>query len=212
MTVDLSADYLIFDGTEAASLTQAGTGDVASIADALRRSVTATEAAASAGKYTSSDVRWHLPAVQCSFAPKPADYIVAGAETFRVLAVELATLRTRYACTCRLLAIENRLQDFVSVELGVATSSPMGTPQYRWERTYVNEAAAVFEASEDEQLRPAGDKLQPTHVVYFSRAIEIDARYRIVHDGTIYRVIGARDAQAIDAFFAVDVRKQEVNS
>ncbi|MGA2031671.1 MAG: hypothetical protein ABSG68_05405, partial [Thermoguttaceae bacterium] len=79
MNPDLSLDLAqAADGRETVVLFpgEADADAAASVVlHALRRAVTTREAAASGGRYTTSDVTWHLPAAELSAPPQLADII-----------------------------------------------------------------------------------------------------------------------------------------
>ena len=71
------------DGLEAVTLRRRGStpgGPGTTIAHALRRSVSVREAAASAGRYTASNVSWHLPVAELDESPRLGDLIGGGEE------------------------------------------------------------------------------------------------------------------------------------
>jgi len=82
MSFDPSSDFAeVVDGVESVTLnrrgsTPGGTGEA--VQNALRRAVTVAEAAHSGGRFTASDVTWHLPCSELSNRPRLGDVITDG--------------------------------------------------------------------------------------------------------------------------------------
>lgn len=114
MALDISNDYLIFDGSEAITFVSVGTttvdddGSVAesgntstAVASALRREVSLREVQESGGRYQVGDVWWTIPQVLLVASPKAGDRITAGSETWHVVEVRDSTLTSRWRTLCR---------------------------------------------------------------------------------------------------------------
>lgn len=114
MDLDLADDYLILDGLEpvtvrtfsARSLNDAGTisatsTDVA-VASALRRQMDLREIDQSGGKLRLGDIVWEVPVTLHPNQINEGDLVIAGTETWAVMRVDLATLRTRWRLVARL--------------------------------------------------------------------------------------------------------------
>ena len=77
--LDPRTDFFdVVDGLEAVTLLRTGSSNPCMIPHALRRAITVAEAAASDGRYTNTDVRWHLPAAECLASPRLGDLIADG--------------------------------------------------------------------------------------------------------------------------------------
>ena len=100
--LDLSDDYLIFDGEQTVYVTfKRAAGDTTDRVDgALRRAVRIKE---SGGEWmlSSSEVFWTLGAKELSQAPKEGDVIAedeSGGTAWTIADVEFASLESRYRC------------------------------------------------------------------------------------------------------------------
>jgi hypothetical protein len=106
----------ITDGLQAVTLDRRNAANT-SVTNALQRAVGTSEAAASNGKYTAEDVRWHLPIAECATRPDPGDRILdGGGDYWTVLAVREATLSRRWACICRNVEVVNHLDTTLTIE------------------------------------------------------------------------------------------------
>src|ERR1700722_9293913 len=100
---DPQSDFAqVTDALEPVTLRRAdGSGSIA-LASALRRAITTREAAASDGKYTTSDVHWHLAAAELPVPPRLGDQIIdATGEAWTILETQLATCGSRWKGTAR---------------------------------------------------------------------------------------------------------------
>jgi hypothetical protein len=137
LNLDPSGDFpQAADATEAVTLRRRGTspgspGTV--VPHALRRAVTTREAAQSHGRYTASDVTWHLPTGELPESPRLGDVIADGeGRRWTVLEVQLATLGTRWRCTARDLAIVYALDDTVTVLKASYAKGEGGAAEATW--------------------------------------------------------------------------------
>ena len=92
----------VTDGLTPVTVTRPGSSTATDVAHALRRSVRTREAEESEGRYTASDVAWHLPAAELTAAPRPGDVIVDGdGQRWTVLDVQEARLAGTWRCVAR---------------------------------------------------------------------------------------------------------------
>src|SRR5262245_51213861 len=103
---DPQADFLeAADALEAVTLTTVSGATIA-VSSALRLRVSEREAAASGGRFTRRDVRWHLPASQVAAAPQVGATITDGdGRTWTIQQVDHDTRSSRWRCWCRLLQL-----------------------------------------------------------------------------------------------------------
>src|SRR5437016_14482984 len=103
---DPRGDFLdAADGLEAVTYA-ALNGATTSVSGALRRRITEQEAAASGGRYTRRDVRWHLPAAQLASPPQVGATIAdSQGQTWTILQVDHDPRSSRWRCWCRLLGL-----------------------------------------------------------------------------------------------------------
>jgi head-tail adaptor len=196
----------VADFQRAATLLRPGTSDAWPLVHARRAAVRASEVRASGGRYAESDAVWHLDAAELNGEPTPGDVIVeTGEGRWTVLAAQ-RTATGRWRCVCRDLAVAHGLDDYVDIETAVYTKDSAGAETATWHpwRTgvpaRVQPVRSTVVASHDR--RAAAAEL----VVYVAERLDIDHTHRIrTPDGAIYRVVGCRKAQWIDALMEIDV-------
>ncbi len=108
LVFDPAVDHEVFDGTETVTFRSVVNGAVASaisVAAALRRVLgkRAAQLTALGLALEPQDLVWHLPNTNLAgVAPKPGDEILdSTGAVFHVLAIDRATLGTRWACVTR---------------------------------------------------------------------------------------------------------------
>ena len=124
----------IADQLEAVTLRRADGSAFATIGAALRRAVTTREAAASDGRYTASDVRWHLPAAELAAPPIwEIGSSTPAAGCWTILETRLQTCGSRWECVTRNLALAGGLTSFVTIlrEVAVERSEWSGRADIR---------------------------------------------------------------------------------
>ena len=208
MALDLATaiadDPDIFDGLEAASLTHRLTGNVSS-GNVLFRAIDAAEAAASDGRYTMDDVRVHFKLSDVSETPKPADTVTdAGGQVWTVLAVQKATIGTRWRLICRILDVANETDTLISIEQAGWAKSAGGAQVATWSPWQTDVRAKIQRLDsmegEEDNLRQVRDQF----VVFCEVQNLVGASHRIVGaDGTIYRIKGYRKADQIGALYEI---------
>lgn len=106
MSIDLEGDLSVVDGTESVTylqITPAGQNSL-DVSTALRRALSQSEAAlAPPGiALASDDLVWHIPtAALADVVPQNGDQVLAGGETWVVLASQKSTLGSRWRLYCR---------------------------------------------------------------------------------------------------------------
>jgi hypothetical protein len=194
------------DFQRAVTFLRPGTSDTCALVHARRAAVRASEVRSSGGRYAEDDVVWHLDAAELDGEPRPGDAIVeAGAARWTVLAAQ-QTATGRWRCVCRDLAIAHGLDDYVDIEMAVYAKDSAGAEVAAWHpwRTGVpariQPVRSTTAASHDR--RAAAAEL----VVYVAERLDLDHTHRVrTPDGAIYRVVGCRKAERIDALTEVDV-------
>lgn len=212
MTVSLNmqTDFaMVTDRLEPVTLVRRGGGSTP-VAAALRRVVTTREAAASDGKYTSADVRWHLAAGELAEPPWLGDRIVDGAgESWTILETRLATCGSRFECTSRNLAIAAGLDTLITIRREVVVKGSSGAAERTWEDYRVGVRAKIQEqaaARSEEHGRQSG---VVTAKVYVAEQIAIDGGSQIVAaDGTTYEVTGCEAMDEIGSLFVIDAERK----
>ena len=220
MTIDFDPtdDFAdVVDATESVTLKRRGTSSATAIAAALRRAVDTHQASArnlyntwkkpaSAGHLTACDVIWHLPKEQLSEAPRLGDLIVdADNARWTILDVRLATLKTRWQCFARNLAVVHGLDDTLTILKATYTKGSGGAAEPAWNvwRTGVRARIQPAKAAVDveNQTRRSTRRFQ----IFVEEDVALDHNHRIQGpDGTVYRIRGTTGAQRIDEVQNVD--------
>lgn len=211
MTLSLSADYLIFDGLEAVTLTDPANGDTLSVASALRREVKASEAGVSNGRYTQHDVKWEIPVTLATTAPRMGGSITDGDGTiWKILAVDKATLGTRYRCWCRQLQIPADLSQTVDIELGTPLPSTTGMYSFRWETVYSSLAARIQPIEQTDTREGERRILEQSFRVYLGQDVIVDARHRVYEPltGRRFRVLRVVNRESLTELPHLEVQLQ----
>jgi hypothetical protein len=195
------------DGLTPVTVTRPGGSTSNEVTHALRRPIRTREAERSGGRYTASDVTWHLPASELSFAPRPGDVIVdAEGQRWTVLDVTQTTLGARWRCVSRNLAIVHGLDEYVDVEKATYAKGVGGADEPTWHtwktglRAKIQPARILVRHGHQRRVTAAGFK------VFLLEDVALDHTCRIKgSDGTRYRVVGCRKADRIDALAEIDV-------
>jgi hypothetical protein len=208
--LDAQTDFAtIADGLEPVTLVRRD-GRSTPLAGALRRAVTIREAAASDGRYTAADVRWHLAASELDAPPQLGDRIVDGeGEQWTILHMRLATCGSRFECIARNLAIAAGLDTMVTIRLERITKGPSGAAERYWDdyrrgvRAKIQEQAAARSAQHGRQSGVVTAK------IYVAEQIEVDNSFQIVaYDGTTYEVIGFESPDEIGKLFVITAERR----
>ena len=173
---------------------------------ALRRAVTTREATESNGRYTASDVRWHLPATELPTAPGLGDRIVdATGESWTILETRQATCSSRWECLARNLAIVGGLNAYVTILREVAAKGRSGAV----EPMLVALTSAVRARVQELSSRRAEEHGRQSGVIeariYLAEPIVVDGACRVqTADGTLYEVTGYEHAESIGSLFTIN--------
>ena len=136
LSFDPSSDLTAADGIQNVTLMRRGAAagsSGTSVTGALLRAVTTREAARSNGKCTASDVVCHLPGGELGDGPRLGDVIVdADGRRWTILDAALCTLKTRWRCTARNLAVVYVLDDTVTILKASFTKSDGGAAEATW--------------------------------------------------------------------------------
>lgn len=209
-TFDPSTDLAqVADGTQQVTLLRRGGGPQGEIeiAHALARAITQREAASSDGRYTRSDVAWHLPVAELIEGPHPGDLVCERAgRRWTILEVQLVALRTRWRCIARNLAIAHRLDQAVTVLEAVYRKQPCGTAEPVWRAWRTGIPARIQPLRAEVVLGGQARRTVHRYQVYLADLVPLDQRHRILaSDGTVYRVLSWSAAERIDQLPAAEV-------
>lgn len=210
MTLELATqiadDLLIVDGQETVTLLSPAGAVVTVSEHALRRAITTREAETSQGQYRRGDVRWHLPASDLTSAPELGARMrdEAGIE-WTVLEVEHATLATRWRLTTRRLALDDALDERVTIQTATTTLGLHGEPHWTWNDMATDMPARVQPRAEEARIEHWGRTWRATHVAYLATAIDLSVPTRLLRGDEVFHVLRVRSAERIDALVEVDL-------
>ena len=206
---DPSTDFIhSADGLETATLRRRSTpgalGTV--ITHALRRSVTTREAAASGGRYTASDVTWHLPVAELAEAPRLGDVLCdAAGRHWTVLDVAQTTLGSRWQCTSRSLAVVYGLDDTITILQATYLKSSDGAMEPTWRPWKTGVRARIQPVSTRTDPRQQSRQTSSRHQIFVEESLSLNHTHRILGpEGTVYKVLGATAAQRIGELQTID--------
>lgn len=203
--LDVSGDFVdVVDGLAPVTLVDR-CGRETAIAKSLRRAITQREAAASDGRYATSDVVFHLPLSSTS-QPELGSQIVDDLDEWTVLEVARETLSARWRCVTRDLAVTTGLDTLVDVEVAEYTKSEGGAHTPTWSSVAKRIRAKVYTSAATREVEHKSVQLPPAVTVTLHRAMPLTTRHRIIAaDGTPYRVLGWESPKAIDQLMVATV-------
>jgi head-tail adaptor len=206
LAFDPSADFVaVADGLEAVTLERRGS-DSDSIANALKREIATREAAASDGKYTASDTRFHFPVSAVTSAPRLGDVIVdSTGERHTVIEVQSATLAKRYKCVTRSMAIVYGLDDAVTIERATYAKGTQGAVTRTWADWRIVRARIQPDAATAETTAGAYQATK-RYKIYMAEDLELTEAHRFrAADGTLYKFAGFTGAESVGDILTVEV-------
>ena len=193
------------DGLEAVTIKYPGTAGTTSVTHAKRRQVSTREAAASGGRYTTSDVSWHLPQTEATTRPKLGSKIVDSDSVYwTVLSVDDATRSTRWRCVSRALAIVAGLDTYVTVQRARYSKGQSGAAQPTWKEFAAGVKARIQPEGGDATVLAGAKIFDRRFRITLETEVAVDQACRIIgSDGAIYNVKSTQNPQAIDELFVV---------
>lgn len=208
LSTDMAGDYAYLDGLEAVTLIKPGSTASTSVASALRRAVSVREAAASGGRYTTSDLVWHLPQSLVTTQPALGDKVRDAASVdYTILEVHKETLGTRWKCITRDLAVAHRLDTLVTIERGDTVKGVGGAAEPVWDVWLAGVRARIQPIEGRTEVENQQRIDRATHTVFVDAAdFRPDHRSRVKDEsGAVYAVIGYRQPAAIGRLLELDV-------
>jgi len=209
LATDIADDLLEMDGVEQITLTRR-VGNPQSAIEALRRKISNREMAISDGRYSSSDVRFHVRVndFELTAAPVIGDTITdSDGEVWTILAVSKATLDTRYACHCRNLAIQEDVSTLVEVQVATYSKGSYGEQIATWSTVNGMDSVRgkIQLVSGDRNVDDDRLSQSERYRIYFLTEWSATPSHRIIgDDGKKYRVLGINNPEDITQLFSVD--------
>ncbi len=205
-SLDLSGDFgAVADRLEPVELRRRDGSPPTRLASALRRAVSTREAAASDGKYTAADARWHLSGQELAAAPLVGDQIVDGrGAKWTILKTRLATCGSRWECIARDLEIAAGLNDSISIRREIVRQDRSGAAERTWQDERINVRARIQELTSERALEHGRQSGVVTARIYLAEQILVDGGYQIAaSDGRIFEVVGFEAPDAIGSLFTI---------
>jgi hypothetical protein len=209
ISLDLDHDLLQADGVESVTLFRRGapTDAEGATIPALRRVVSTREAAASAGRYTTSDVNWHVPSRALEEAPRLGDILRdAAGRRWTVLETAAIVLGSRWRCATRSLAIVFGLDEQIAVLKATYAQQSDGIAEPQW-RPWKSGLRA--------RIQPVTTTVTSEHLarqtiarcqVFLEENLALDETHRIqAADGAVYKILAVNGAERIDQLQVLDV-------
>ena len=203
LAFDPSDDLVrVADGLETVTLRRRGSspgGPGERIARALRRSVTTREAAASDGRYTTSNVVWRLPAADLPQPPRPGNVIAGGdRRQWTVLETQRAGLNAGWRCAARSLALVYGLDDAVSILQATYAKGPGGAAEPTWIPWRTGVRARIQPVQSQPENRHESRQTTAKFLIFVEEELALDPTHRIEGpDGAIYKVLAVRGAERL---------------
>ena len=203
MDFDPSADFAqVADGSESVTVYRRGAtpgSPGVAVAHALRRAVTAREAARSNGRYTASDVTWHLPCAELGDAPGLGDVIAdSQGRRWTILDVQLATQQTRWRCTAREPAIAYGLDDTITILKAAYHKGAGGAAQASWQPWKTGVRARIQPVATEIATAHAARQATTKYRIFVAEDVALDHTHRIQGpDGTLYRITRISGAEQL---------------
>jgi len=200
----------IADGLGPVTLTRPGGSLTVEIEHALCRALRRAEADESGGRYTTTDVVWHLSAAELPEPPRVGDVLVdAQHERWTLLSVRRVTLGGRWQCVGRNLAVAMGLDDYINLEKATVSKTDAGAEQRAWQPWRSGLRARIQRDTTKLQTDTEQQVLVERYRVYLLDDVEVDATCRVrTGDGTTYRILGSRRAERLGELMYLEVEHE----
>ncbi len=207
---DPTTDFpAVADGLHPVTLIRPGTGFSLEVPVALRRAVLRRDTLDSDGRYTASDMVWHLPAGALPEPPRAGEVLVdENGDSWTILGVRPATFSGRWHCVCRNLVAAHGLNETVDIQKALITKTDAGAEQFSWQPWLTGLAARV---QPDGTTLKASDERTETvdrFRIYLLDDIQVDATCRAVaSDGTTYRILASHRRGRLDELMYLEAER-----
>jgi head-tail adaptor len=205
---DPSTDFPdVVDQLEAVTVRDVSASTNTPVASALRRAVTTREAEASEGKYTESDVVWHLPASLLASPPAVGDTITdASANVWTILEVQQAAADSRWRCVARVVAIDGGFNETIDIQAATWNKGAAGAASPSWSDVQTGLSARIQPHRMDIGGEHGRRTVRTTHRIYVNQQVSVNENHRIKDDGGgVYLVVASEKSDRIDALMVIHV-------
>ena len=212
LSLHLSSDLSsVTDGLEAVTYRRRGerSGSAGTAVEhALRRAVTMQEASASDGRYTTSDVVWHLSSAELPQSPRLGDMVCdAAGQRWTILSAVCTMLGSRWKCVTRSLAIVFGLDDTISVLKAVPAPGGGGGDR-TWRPWKTGVRARIQPAATTVSVVGGVSQTTRRFQIFLAEPLGLDATHRILAaDGGVYAILGETAAGRIGELAVVEAEK-----
>lgn len=169
------------------------------VQNSLRRAIRSKEAAASGGKYTTSDVMFHLDRAEIDERPLFGRSIMDEDGCWTILGVDLETLANRWKCTCRQLKIE--CPCMVSIQRASFAKSQSGAMEPTWTTIAEDVPAKIEIESTEIEADRSNRTLRQNAFVYFAQDQGLQPADRIIDGQVTLKVISWDGIDSIEQLF-----------
>lgn len=203
--LNLTDDYQIWANDFSQTVTHTSVRDsgnlTAQVTHALRRQISSKEAAISNGVYTTADVIFSLATVLTPNTPKPRDLLTDNDNVvWTVLAVDKATINSRWRLTCRALGIAADLQDVIDIETPAMLPNAQGVEVAQWVPRLRQIAARIQPVTGEETTERDLIGTKVKYEIFVGQGVTVSTRERVLwHARNKYLdIVGYRQPQRID--------------
>lgn len=215
---DIMNVYLLFDGRISVKVTRRGVASYKRLNDCVQRAIGITEQARSQGAYKAGDVLLSIPVAVCDgWSPQMGDVVTMSdvddlmTTDYVIMAFDIVTLRTRYRCQLRSLAVAGYFATTVAiyVDKGNRTDG-MGAPVVNLEQIETGRAARVEPTNNVERIQNSRRMFIPDVDIVLSTVpgemIDLGPQHWIedLTTGQRYRVMSIADQQSLGNFTIVN--------
>ena len=178
---------------------------------ALRRVIDVREAKQSAGKYTTSDVAFHLNAAELDSALVIGTTITDTDGDWTILAIAHQTFGHRYRCVCRQLFIDSA--NTVDIQVASYTKSSTGALEPTWSTESTGVVAVVHYDQQSVNVEYDARYSVKTAKVYFTTNQNLTPNHRIIApDGSVLKVLSWNNFDNIAQYFTATCRDSGLGS
>lgn len=176
-----------------------------SVREAKYRRLSASEMAASFGRYRGTDALWRFRCSEVAAQPRLGARIVEASGTkHTILDVSKDLLGSVYSCTARNLVIDGSLTDIVTVQRMVIGEDVHGTPTRSWVDVAADVPARVQRTNGAPTIEFEGRTFVVDYQVYMAEQYVTDERHRLIYGESVLSIVSWRRPDSIGELFSFD--------
>lgn len=202
--VDFAADFAdVVNGLETVTLAYRN-GSSVTINHAHRRAVTWKEIEASGGDVRAGDTVWQWPQSESAAQPPLGSTLTDSAgDVWTILGINPShQITAKWTAVCRQLAVEERLDTLVTIQVATYTKDDWGVAVPTWADAYTDVRARVQPVTQTPDVAHDADEVEQLVRIMLESDLVIvpGADYRVIDsDLEIYQVVRYEQAERIDA-------------